>query len=118
MYLALDLGVNFIDTADVYGNGRSERLVGRLRKARGSSFYIATKAGLGLENNMATEYTYRNLSRFVDRILRNLEVDAIDLLQPHTAPTDVYYSPEVFEALERLVHDGKVRFCGVTAASD
>ena len=111
---ALDLGINFFDTADVYGDGRSERLIGELRRTRKEPFYVATKAGLRLDPQTAEGFTYENLSAFVDRSLQNLGVDAIDLLQLHSPPTDVYYRPEVFGALEELVRAGKVRFCGVS----
>jgi aryl-alcohol dehydrogenase-like predicted oxidoreductase len=112
--LALDLGVNFFDTADVYGDGRSERLIGELRRSRKEPFYVATKAGLRLDPHTADGYNRANLSAFVDRSLQNLGVDAIDLLQLHSPPTDVYYRPEVFGVLEDLVRAGKVRFCGVS----
>src|SRR5581483_8765978 len=93
---ALDLGVNFFDTADVYGDGRSERLLGALRRERQDGFYIATKAGRRLSPHEAGGYTRENLTRFVERSLENLGVEAIDLLQLHCPPTDVYYRPEVF----------------------
>lgn len=111
---ALDLGVNFFDTADVYGDGRSERLLGELRKSRKEPFYIATKAGLRLDPHTAEGYNRENLSAFVDRSLRNLGVEAIDLLQLHSPPTDVYYRPEVFAILEDLVRAGKIRHCGIS----
>jgi aryl-alcohol dehydrogenase-like predicted oxidoreductase len=111
---ALDLGINLFDTADVYGDGRSEQLIGALRRSRKEPFYIATKAGLRLDPQTADGYTRENLSAFVDRSLDNLGVDAIDLLQLHSPPTDVYYRPEVFGVLEGLVRDGKVRACGVS----
>jgi len=111
---ALDVGINFFDTADVYGDGRSERLIGELRRSRKEPFYVATKAGLRLDPQTVDGFTRENLSAFVDRSLQNLGVDAIDLLQLHSPPTDVYYRPEVFGALEDLVRAGKVRFCGVS----
>ena len=111
---ALDLGVNFFDTADVYGDGRSERLLGRLRKTRKETFHIGTKVGLRLDPHTAAGYNKKNLSAFVDRSLQNLGVDVIDLLQLHSPPTDVYYQPEVFEILSDLVEVGKIRFCGVS----
>ena len=111
---ALDLGVNFFDTADVYGDGRSERLLGKLRRSRSESFYIATKAGMRLDPHIAAGYTKKNLSTFIDHSLKNLGVDTIDLFQLHSPPTDVYYQPEVFGVLEDLVQSGKVRSCGVS----
>ena len=111
---ALDLGINLFDTADVYGDGRSERLIGELRRSRKEPFYVATKAGQRLETHTVDSYSGTNLAAFVDRSLENLGVDAIDLLQLHSPPTDVYYRPEVFGALEDLVRAGKVRHCGVS----
>jgi aryl-alcohol dehydrogenase-like predicted oxidoreductase len=111
---ALDLGINLFDTADVYGDGRSERLIGELRRSRSEPFYVATKAGQRLETHTVDSYRGANLSAFVDRSLANLGVDAIDLLQLHSPPTDVYYRPEVFGALDDLVRAGKVRCCGVS----
>nr|WP_295784087.1 aldo/keto reductase [Rhodoferax sp.] len=114
LHRALDSGINFFDTADVYGDGRSERLLGALRRERSEPFYIATKAGLRLDPHVADGYTRANLSAFVERSLKNLGVETIDLLQLHSPPTDVYYRPEVFEVLEDLVRAGKIRFAGVS----
>jgi len=109
LHAALDAGVNFFDTADVYGDGRSERLLARLRRQRREPFHVATKAGRRLSSHTADGYTKANLTAFVEQSLRNLETDGIDLLQLHSAPTDVYYRPEVFGALDDLVREGKVR---------
>ena len=114
MHKAVDLGVNFFDTADVYGDGRSERLLRQLRSERSETIYVATKAGRRLNPHVADGYTDVNLSSFVDRSLHNLGVEALDLLQLHCPPTDVYFRPEVFEALERLVEKGKLRFYGLS----
>lgn len=111
---ALDVGVNFFDTADVYGDGRSERLLATLRRERREPFYIATKAGRRLPQQIASGYSRENLTAFVERSLQNLETDAIDLLQLHCPPTDVYYQPEVFGVLDDLVRDGKLRHYGVS----
>ncbi len=114
LHRALDLGVNFFDTADVYGDGHSERLLGRLRAERSEPFYVATKAGRRLNPHGAEGYTHANLEAFVERSLANLRADAIDLLQLHCPPTPVYYMPEVFEGLDALVRAGKVRHYGVS----
>jgi aryl-alcohol dehydrogenase-like predicted oxidoreductase len=111
---AADLGVNFIDTADVYGDGRSERLVGQLCRERKDRIYVATKAGRRLIPHNADGYNRQNLTAFIDRSLENLGVDAIDLLQLHCPPTDVYYRPEVFGLLDDLVAAGKLRHYGVS----
>ena len=111
---ALDLGVNFFDTADVYGDGRSEQLLARLRRERNEPFYVATKAGRRLDPHIASGYTRANLTAFVERSLKNLEVEALDLLQLHCPPTDVFYMPEVFEALDGLLQAGKLRYYGVS----
>ena len=117
LHRAVDLGVNFIDTADVYGNGRSERLIARLRKERRETIYVATKAGRRLSPHTAEGYNQANLTCFVEDSLRNLETDCLDLLQLHCPPTAVYYRPEVFDALEELARAGKIRYYGVSVAT-
>ena len=114
LHRALDAGVNFFDTADVYGDGRSEKLLARLKRERSDPFFIATKAGRRLDPHTADGYTRQNLTSFVDRSLKNLETEAIDLLQLHCPPTEVYYRPEVFSWLDDLVRAGKLRFYGVS----
>jgi aryl-alcohol dehydrogenase-like predicted oxidoreductase len=114
LHRALDLGVNFFDTADVYGDGRSERLLARLRRERKEPFHVATKAGRRLSPHVAEGYNARNLAAFVERSLRNLKTGCLDLLQLHCPPTDVYYRPEVFDALDRLARAGKIRNYGVS----
>ena len=111
---AVDLGVNFIDTADVYGMGRSERLVGRLRRQRSETIYVATKAGRRLSPHVAEGYDAQNLTAFVEDSLKNLGTERLDLLQLHCPPTEVYYRPEVFQALEDLARAGKIRAYGVS----
>lgn len=111
---AIDLGINFFDTADVYGDGRSERLLGKLRATRSEPFTVATKAGLRLDPHSADGYTQENLRAFIDRSLSNLRIDRIDLLQLHSPPTDVYYRPEIFATLENFVREGKVALWGVS----
>ncbi|NLA22059.1 MAG: aldo/keto reductase [Candidatus Marinimicrobia bacterium] len=114
LHRALDLGVNFFDTADVYGDGHSERLLARLRRERSEPFYIATKAGRRLTPHIASGYNRENLTGFVERSLKNLETETIDLLQLHCPPTEVYYMPEVFDILDDLVKAGKIRYYGVS----
>ncbi|HMG56234.1 MAG TPA: aldo/keto reductase [Kofleriaceae bacterium] len=110
---AVELGVNFFDTADVYGDGRSERLLAQLRRDVRAPFHVATKAGRRAPQTPAV-YSLASLTGYIERSLRNLEVDAIDLLQLHCPPTDVYYMPEVFDGLDQLVRAGKLRFYGVS----
>jgi aryl-alcohol dehydrogenase-like predicted oxidoreductase len=114
LHAALDCGIDFFDTADVYGDGLSERLIARLRRERREPFRVVTKAGRRLKPHSAAGYTAANLTAFVDRSLENLEVDRLELVQLHCPPTDVYYRPEVFAALDDLVAAGKVRFYGVS----
>jgi aryl-alcohol dehydrogenase-like predicted oxidoreductase len=112
---AIDLGVNFLDTADVYGDGRSEQLIGRLLRDRpGDEIFVATKAGRRLDPHTAEGYDYENLAPFVERSLKNLGVDALDLLQLHCPPTEAYRQDSTFEALDRLQNEGKVRNYGVS----
>lgn len=113
LHHALDRGVNFFDTADVYGDGHSERLLARLKRERPSdAFHVATKAGRRLDPHVADGY--RDLRPFIERSLTNLEVDALDLLQLHCPPSAVYGMPEVFGALDDLVRAGKLRHYGVS----
>jgi aryl-alcohol dehydrogenase-like predicted oxidoreductase len=114
MKQALELGVNFFDTADVYGDGRSERLLERLRKETKVPFHVATKAGRRLSPHVAAGYNRENLAAFVDRSLQNLGVDSLELVQLHCPPTDTYYRPETFAALDDLVKAGKVQHYGVS----
>ena len=114
LHAALDRGVNFFDTADVYGDGRSERLLAHLRRERNEPFYVATKAGRRLSPHVAEGYNRQNLVAFVERSLKNLAVEAIDLLQLHCPPTSVYYNPDVFGVLDDLVAAGKIRHYGVS----
>src|SRR4051794_29898321 len=114
---AIDLGVNFIDTADVYGDGRSERLVAEGRRRRSEEIHVATKAGRRLIAQTVEGYNRENLSSFVDRSLKNLATDAIDLLQLHCPPTEIYYRPEVFGILDDLVAAGKLRYYGVSVTT-
>jgi len=115
LHAALDAGVNFIDTADVYGDGRSERLIARLRRERrGDAFIVATKAGRRLPAQTADGYSRANLTQWVDDSLRNLETERIDLLQLHCPHPDVYDRPEVFGVLDDLVAAGKLQHYGVS----
>jgi aryl-alcohol dehydrogenase-like predicted oxidoreductase len=111
---AIELGVNFFDTADVYGDGRSERLLAEIRRQHNDEIYISTKAGRRLNPHVAEGYNRANLKAFVERSLKNLDVEALDLLQLHCPPTEVYYRPEVFGILDDLVNDGKIRYYGVS----
>jgi aryl-alcohol dehydrogenase-like predicted oxidoreductase len=114
LHRAVDLGVNFVDTADVYGDGHSERLVARLRRERSEELIVATKAGRRLNPHVASGYDRANLTAFVERSLRNLETEAIDLLQLHCPPSAVYEMPEVFGILDDLAAAGKIRHYGVS----
>lgn len=114
LHRAVELGVNFFDTADVYGDGRSERLLAQLRQQHSEPIYIATKAGRRLDPHVAGGYNRANLTAFVERSLKNLDTEALDLLQLHCPPTEVYYMPEVFGVLDDLVKAGKLRYYGVS----
>jgi aryl-alcohol dehydrogenase-like predicted oxidoreductase len=114
LHAAIDRGVNFFDTADVYGDGRSERLLAKLKKERKEKFYVATKAGRRLPAQTSEGYNRKNLTTFIHRSLKNLNTDTIDLLQLHCPPTEVYYRPEVFGILDDFVAAGKLRYYGVS----
>jgi aryl-alcohol dehydrogenase-like predicted oxidoreductase len=115
LHAALDAGVTFIDTADVYGDGHSERLIAGVLKERGGEKpYIATKAGRRLPKQTVEGYSAENLTGWIDRSLHNLETDTLDLVQLHCPPTDLYYHPEIFESLDALKAQGKIRDYGVS----
>jgi aryl-alcohol dehydrogenase-like predicted oxidoreductase len=115
LHAAIDSGVNFIDTADVYGDGRSERLVARLRRERpGETIHVATKAGRRLPAQVVEGYSRENLTAWVERSLKNLETAAIDLLQLHCPPSPVFDDRRVYEVLDGLIAAGKIRHYGVS----
>lgn len=114
LHTALDEGINLFDTADVYGDGRSEKLLAQLKKERSEDFHIITKAGRRLNPHTADGYNRENLTRFIERSLVNLDAETLDLVQLHCPPTEVYYRPEVFGILDDLVQAGKIRYYGVS----
>jgi aryl-alcohol dehydrogenase-like predicted oxidoreductase len=114
LHAAIDEGINFIDTADVYGDGRSERLVAQVLKERSEQIYVVTKAGRRLNPHVAPGYNRQNLTAFVERSLKNLGIEALDLVQLHCPPTEVYYMPETFGVLDELVQAGKIKNYGVS----
>lgn len=111
---AVDCGVNFFDTADVYGGGRSERLIADLKKNYKKDIIVATKAGRRLPQQTVAGYSAANLTAWVEDSLRNLATDALDLLQLHCPPTELYSRPETFDVLDRMVKAGKIRYYGVS----
>jgi aryl-alcohol dehydrogenase-like predicted oxidoreductase len=114
LHSAIDHGINFIDTADVYGDGRSESLIAKVLKDRKETVYVATKAGRRLDPHVAEGYNAKNLGAFIDRSLRNLGRETLDLVQLHCPPTEAYYRPEVFETLDALKKAGKISNYGVS----
>ena len=115
LHASVDAGVNFFDTADVYGDGRSERLIARLRRERpGEEIFVATKAGRRLDPHVDAGYTAANLESFINRSRENLEMETLDLVQLHCPPTDSYYRPELFEAMDDFVERGLMRHYGVS----
>jgi aryl-alcohol dehydrogenase-like predicted oxidoreductase len=113
LHAAVDSGVTFFDTADVYGDGRSEKLIGQLLRDRSEPLFVATKFGRRAPLDVA-QYTYDNLRGWLERSRENLGVEAVDLVQLHCPPWDAYYTPAVFAACERLVDDGYARAYGVS----
>jgi aryl-alcohol dehydrogenase-like predicted oxidoreductase len=114
LHKAIDCGVNFIDTADVYGNGRSEHLIAQLKKSRNEDIIVATKAGRRLPHQVVEGYSRENLTLWIEDSLRALKTDALDLLQLHCPPAEVYYRPEIFGILDDFVKVGKLRHYGVS----
>jgi aryl-alcohol dehydrogenase-like predicted oxidoreductase len=111
---AIDSGINFLDTADVYGNGRSHRLIGKLKKARKEEIIVATKVGRRLPKQTVEGYSRANLTSWVEYNLLDLNTEVLDLVQLHCPPTDAYYHPEIFGVLDDLVQAGKIRYYGVS----
>jgi len=111
---AIESGVIFIDTADVYGDGRSEKIIAKVLKTRKEKIIVATKAGRRLNPHITAGYTKENLEKFVERSRQNLQMDTLDLLQLHCPPTDVYYKPEIFDALQEMVVNKKIANYGVS----
>lgn len=114
LHAAADAGVTLIDTADVYGDGHSERLIGRfLRDRPGERLFVATKMGRRVPQ-VSANYTPQAFRGWIERSLDNLGVDRLDLMQLHCPPTDVYYRPELFSALDELVAEGLIAHYGVS----
>ncbi|MBN2263309.1 MAG: aldo/keto reductase [Prolixibacteraceae bacterium] len=113
---AVDNGINFIDTADVYGDGggESEQAVGRLVRSRSEQIYVASKCGRRLNPHVNESYTPQALRGFVEASLKNMGIEAIDLIQLHCPPTQVYYRPEIFAEFDKLIAEGKIRKLGVS----
>lgn len=112
---ALDAGITFIDTADVYGDGRSEKIIAEVLNERGGKRpFVATKLGRRLSPHVSEGYTAENLNAFVERSLQNLQTDTLDLVQLHCPPTEIYYTPEVFDVMDDMVAAGKIRHYGVS----
>lgn len=111
---AIDLGYNFIDTADSYSDQLSERAVGKVVKNRSEKVYIATKIGRRLNPHITSGYNEKNIRHFVEESLRNLGVECIDLVQLHCPTPEIYYHPEIFEFMDRLVDEKKIAYYGVS----
>ncbi len=111
---AVDSGINFIDTADVYGDGESEKAVGRFVKSRSERIFVATKCGRQLNPHVNEAYQPAVLRKFVENSLKNMRLETIDLIQLHCPPTEVYYRPEIFELFDRLKDEGKILNLGIS----
>ena len=114
LHAAIENGINFIDTADVYGDGRSERFIAKVLSETKTTVFVATKAGRRLQPHTVDGYNRQNLTAFVERSLKNLRRERLDLVQLHCPPTEVYYRPEVFAVLDELKQAGKILHYGVS----
>ncbi len=111
---AIDAGINFIDTADVYGDRLSEAAIGRVLKKRNERIYVATKCGRRINPHINKNYTPEVLRKFVEESLQNMQLETLDLVQLHCPPTEVYYRPEIFEMFDKLKDEGKILNLGVS----
>lgn len=111
---AIDKGINFIDTADVYENGLSETAVGRVVRSRSERIYVATKCGRHINPHVNEGYQPQVLQKYVEDSLKRLQLDTIDLIQLHCPPTEVFYRPEIFELFDKLKKEGKIQNLGVS----
>ncbi|MEA5461366.1 aldo/keto reductase [Arcicella sp. LKC2W] len=111
---AVDSGINFIDTADVYGDGESEKAVGKFVKSRSERIFVATKCGRQLNPHVNEAYQPAVLRKFVENSLKNMGLETLDLIQLHCPPTEVYYRPEIFELFDRLKDEGKILNLGIS----
>ncbi len=111
---AVDKGVNFIDTADVYGDGESEKAVGKFIKSRSERIYVATKCGRKISPHINENYKPAVLRKFVEDSLQNMGLETLDLIQLHCPPTEVFYRPEIFELFDRLKEEGKIQNLGIS----
>lgn len=114
VHSAIDNGINFIDTADVYSDGLSETAVANVVRQRKEDVYVATKCGRQLNPHVNKEYTPVRLRGFVEESLKRMKMETIDLIQLHCPPTEVYYRPEIFELFDKLKDEGKIKALGVS----
>ena len=114
LYSSINNGINFFDTADVYGDGRSEKIISEVLKNSNEQIYVATKAGRRLNPHNADGYNLKNIESFIDRSLRNLGVDIIDLVQLHCPPSEICGKPETYEMMDEIVKKGKIKYYGVS----
>ncbi|GGZ30708.1 aldo/keto reductase [Echinicola pacifica] len=111
---AVDQGINFFDTADVYDNGLSEEAIGRFLKTTNEEIFVATKCGRHVSPHVNEGYTVALLRKFVEESLRNMDLDTLDLVQLHCPPTEVYERDEIFELFDKLKEEGKIQNLGVS----
>lgn len=114
IHTAIDNGINFIDTADVYNDGMSERIIGKVLRSRSERVYVATKCGKQFSPHNNENYQTDGLRKFVEQSLKRLQLECLDLIQLHCPPTEVFYRPEIFELFETLKKEGKIQHLGVS----
>ncbi len=114
IHSAIDAGINFIDTADVYSDGLSEKAIGKVLRSRSERVYVATKCGRQFQPHVNEAYQPAALRKCVEASLKNMNLECIDLIQLHCPPTEVYYRPEIFELFETLKQEGKILNLGVS----
>ncbi len=111
---AADQGINFIDTADVYSDGESEKAIGKFLKSHKGKFFVATKCGRQINPHVNEGYTTVALRKYVEDSLKRLQLETLDLIQLHCPPTQVFYRPEIFGEFEKLKSEGKIQNLGIS----
>ena len=111
---SLDQGINFFDTSDVYGDGRSEKFISKILKSTSEKIFVATKTGQRIKPYIPEGYNFKTIEKFINRSLKNLDVEQIDLLQLHCPPKELCSKRELYEMMDEFKKIGKIAHYGVS----